>query len=87
MPNPTNSAAKPTRKSQLISLLRAKGGKDIAAISEKFGWQVTDVEAMRCWATTAGDHELWLVPPPACSGSPLMMAQYRAIWGALQARC
>ena len=39
MPNPTNSAAKPTRKSQLISLLRAKGGKDIAAISEKFGWQ------------------------------------------------
>ena len=39
MPDATNSAAKPTKKSQLITLLRAKGGKDIAAISETFGWQ------------------------------------------------
>ncbi len=39
MPDVTNSAAKPTKKSQLISLLRTKGGKDISAISEKFGRQ------------------------------------------------
>lgn len=39
MPIPMNSTAKQTKKSQLISLLKVKGGKDIAAISEKFGWK------------------------------------------------
>lgn len=39
MPNPQKRAVKLTKKSQLIALLKVKGGKDIAAISEKFGWQ------------------------------------------------
>lgn len=35
----TKSAARRTKKAQLIKLLKTRGGKDITAISKAFGWQ------------------------------------------------
>ena len=38
-PQKPKSAVRVTKKDQLIRLLRAKSGADVAAISERLGWQ------------------------------------------------
>lgn len=64
-------AARPTKKSQLIRLLRARGGKDVGSISEALGWQQHTTRAALSGLRKAGFEIARQVPK---SGGP---ARYR----------
>lgn len=79
MPHPTADTVKPTRKSQLISLLRAKGGKDIATISEKFGWQPHTTRAALSGLRKAGFEIAREVPKSGGAARYRILAEPAAI--------
>lgn len=58
----TPSGAPKSKKAQLIKLLRAKAGSDIASLSTKLGWQHHTTRAALSGLRKAG-HEIVKVPP------------------------
>ena len=69
-----------TKKDELMRLLRAKAGADVAALSERLGWQPHTVRAAITGLRKAG--HVVVATRPAGGGS----SRYRIVSGAGKAR-